>query len=135
MRHFLILIFNIVITLNLSAQDANVGFVRSDFINCWKHSYEEETVNSEYKIYRPCGYKEFPASRYRRFFDFKANGNCSWFVLAPNDAHYKVDGEWEFHKERNIIEVKNSDAKIIFTIEVHKLQEDLLKIRYLSSKN
>jgi len=117
----------VIFSLTCYAQENNVS--ESDLIGCWTHSKEENHVDSEVMVYRPCDYKEFPASRYRHRMELKENSKCSWLYLAPNDAHHMVEGTWTYEKENRVIEifdVKGEPANKFMLIEVH---EKIMKVK------
>ena len=98
------------------------------FTKEWTSSYEEQTVNDLTQIFRPRDYKEFPLSRYREQLKFTQDSNCSYLVLAPNDAHYFQNGKWSFvNREKNIIEILDSSGAAYKKFQVIELKQDLLK--------
>ena len=99
----------------------------------WLHSQEEDGENS-YSIYRPSGYKEFPPSRFRQYFEFKDNNVCSYLVLAPNDAHFIQEGVWEYDESTNIIRIIN-ETDVIFEFQILELNENILKLSMIQISN
>ena len=94
----------------------------------WTQSYEEN-ISESYIIYRPSDYKDFPPSRYRQVYIFRDNKNCEYLILAPNDAHYMENGNWEYDAKNNIIKVMNSDFIVLYEFEIIELKDDLLKLK------
>lgn len=76
----------------------------------WVNSYEEEggAWNTDSSVYRPQGYREFEASRFRMRLSFFTDGTCEWLVLHPADAHYMKQGRWEADSE---------DARVIWLFD------------------
>lgn len=67
---------------------APTTFSSADVIGDWVMSDEDST-------YRPANYKKtWPVSRFRGTFSLKKDGSASWYVLAPNDAHFTIRGTW-----------------------------------------
>ena len=117
----------VIFSLTCYGQENNNS--ESDLIGCWTHSREENQNNSEVKVYRPCDYKEFPASRYRHGLVLKENGKCSWLYLAPNDAHHMVKGTWMYEGENRIIEIFNAKGESVNKYMLIELNEKIMKIK------
>ena len=82
-------------------------------LGCWINSREEQ-VTEDSLFYRPCDYLvEWPASRYTHSFVLEENGQGSYWVLHPADAHYWADCSWTFDA-----------ATRILTLYVHEFQEE-----------
>lgn len=107
-RNFLFLIFTVCVLC--SCRSVNPDSIDSFLINCWTDSYEESS-GQETDVYRHCDFKEFPASRYRNSFTLHKDGNCSYLILAPNDAHSFVDGKWTLNKDT--LTIINLDSQIL----------------------
>ncbi len=90
----------------------------------WEHSYEEG-----YDVYRPSNYKKFPDSRFRGVFVFRDNDECSYFVLAPNDAHYAEKGTWKFNEKKNTLIILNKQSKILYHWKILELTENILRVK------
>lgn len=99
------------------------GEVKSSFINCWTHSYEENSGEGE-DVYRLCDFKEFPASRFRAVYDLKENGTCRYYVLAPNDAHYYASGNWTYDQENSLLKINNEEGEMVAELKVIEIIED-----------
>ncbi|HMQ48251.1 MAG TPA: hypothetical protein PKA00_14900 [Saprospiraceae bacterium] len=100
-------------------------------INCWTHSYEEESGGVE-KIYRPCDYQEFPPSRYRNTYIFKENNVCEYLTLAPNDAHTTSNGTWAYSKTDNKLIIKQENGVVLAELGVLELAADKLVLKPLN---
>lgn len=99
----------------------------SALLNEWKHSYEESGGNVE--IYRPADYKEFAPSHFRQVYHFKSNGECSYLVLHPADAHYMADGKWSYNSKTRIVQIRDGQNKIVTQFEVLDVAKDIMKIQ------
>jgi len=97
----------------------------------WTQSYEESTAE-EFEVYRPSDYMEFPSSRYRQVFDFKANNECDYLVLAPNDGHYMKNGAWKYEEKTTTLKIFNPDFEVLYEFEVVELNNDLLKLKTIN---
>jgi len=96
--------------------------------NGWTQSSEEK-ASEEIEVYRPKGYKDFPASRYRQIFNFYSNNVCEYLVLSANDSHYMESGSWEYANKTTIIKIFNSDFRMVYQFEVLELSNNLLKMK------
>jgi len=96
--------------------------------NGWTQSSEEK-ASEEIEVYRPKGYKDFPASRYRQIFNFYNNNVCEYLVLSENDGHYMESGSWEYDNKTTIIKIFNSDFRMVYQFEVLELSNNLLKMK------
>lgn len=96
----------------------------------WTHSTEESS--EQFELYRPSDSKEFPMSRYRQVFVFKANNVCEYLTLAPTDAHRMEKGTWEMNDKTNIIKIYDADSKVIYEFKVIEIKEDLLKLKAIN---
>lgn len=110
-------------TTETGYSQAGAGFLNTKWIN----SYEESASDGE--IYRPDGYKDFPAGRYRRTYTFEADGKCKYLVLSPVDAHYEVIGKWSFDQDQNLILIRGESDKEILSLRIVELKKNLLKIQ------
>jgi hypothetical protein len=121
--------FILAITCNQCvAQKASSTLDISSLYNCWTDSREETSLDSSFSIFRPCDFKSFPASRFRFRIEFKENGECSWLNLAPNDAHYMVQGTWSYDKEKRIITVKDQSGNVFATYKPISIAGDIMKV-------
>ncbi|MCI5055193.1 MAG: hypothetical protein MRY83_03740 [Flavobacteriales bacterium] len=94
---------------------------------CWKHSYEEDTGDG-IKVYRPCDYKKWPASRFRHFIEFNENGTHKYLWLSPIDAHRAKEGKWSINKDLTELTLTDAEGKSQL-IKIIAFEEDLLKIQ------
>ena len=86
-------------------------------LGCWINAREEQN-DPDILIYRPCDFmEEWPLSWYRNRFVLEENGNGSYMVLHPADAHYMSDCTWAYNAEEKTL-----------TFHVNDIQEE---IRYL----
>jgi hypothetical protein len=109
---------------NIEPGDSQISI--EHLYNKWYDSYEE---NSDFgEIYRPEGYKEFQASKYRRTYTFELNGKCKWLVLSPYDAHYETNSFWDYDQKQNVISIKSESGKEIRRLKILELKKDLLRI-------
>ena len=98
------------------------------FIGCWTDSREERMADTDLSIYRPCDYKEFPASRYRFTMEINEDNTCSWLHLAANDAHYMKDGTWTFDGKNSTLVIFDESQKEIKRFEIEYMDEHILKV-------
>ena len=113
--------------ININVQTSAVNM--NNLYQTWTHSREEEN-DSAFEIYRPTDSMEFPISRFRMIYDFKENGKCSWYFLAPNDAHYWIDGTCEYpSSEGNVITIHNSSGKKVNELIIVELSDSILKFK------
>lgn len=93
----------------------------------WKHSYEESAAGVD--IYRPADYKIFTPSKFRRVYNFKANGKCEYLVLHPADAHYMANGTWNYNPETRYIQIRDEKSEQVVLLEVLEIGKDILKVQ------
>lgn len=96
----------------------------------WVHSREEEPPNSTVEIYRPNGPRDFPPSRFRMRYIFEEGGTCSWYYLAPDDAHYFRPGSWRV-VENNVLEIVQGDDTVHY--RVVELTGEVLRLRRIDT--
>ena len=99
----------------------------SDLIGCWTHSYEEEAGEQNRK-FRPCDYKDFPKSRFRRKVSLMEGGKCQYLSLSPDDKHFMADGTWSL-SDKNIMTVTAEDGTEAFSWRVMDIADDLVRFR------
>jgi len=99
-------------------------------VNCWTHSYEDNTDDKE--TYLLCDAKDFPPSRFRASFTLANDGSCTYKTLAPNDAHFQSDGTWTYDQESKQLVIKGSDGTIANTYVVELLESDRLLVKNLN---
>lgn len=97
----------------------------------WKHSYEEESEESDIKIYRPHNYKEFPASRGRMQYIFKEGGDCEWYYLAPDDGHHFRSGKWQIDSEDPEVLILEQGEDLL-KYRIMELNKEVLRIKFIS---
>lgn len=92
----------------------------------WVNSHEEETANSDIKVYRPKNSREFPPSRFRMQYIFFEDGTCQWYYLSPTDGHHFRDGIWRIDvNEEDVIHIEQ-DGTVSYRIV--ELTEEVLRI-------
>lgn len=110
-------------------------FIQTEMINqpkligCWVDSGEEYQANSDVKIFRPCDFKVFPPSRYRYKLELKAHSLCSWLYLAPNDAHYMVNGTWTYDDNTKVLKIFDGSVTNVKQFTVIEVGKDVLKMK------
>ena len=102
-----------------------------DFLGCWMDSREENKVEADSNIYRPCDFMEFPPSRFRFSFELLENGDCLWFRLDPADAHSLEKGTWIFDIQTRILEVRDLQKKIVKKYLVVDSSDRILKLKII----
>lgn len=108
-----------------------IGFAGGQLLGCWTHSFEENQGNPEWRIYRPCDYKEYSPSRYRHRLELMKNAQCTWLHLAANDAHYMVNGSWIYDEENQVLEIFNKSGKSVTKYRLIEVGDDFLKLELL----
>jgi hypothetical protein len=103
---------------------------KSPILNCWTNS-REETKSLDTLIFRPCDYKEFPASMFREIFEFKPAGKCTYLYLAPNDQHHMVEGSWIYDEKKQTLIIKDRSGKVVYNFKVYSIKNDLLALEKL----
>lgn len=98
-------------------------------IGCWTDSYEEYNSGSEPSIYRPCDFKNFPPSRFRAYFELRADGSCTYLMLAPNDAHKSREGTWNYDKNSKELTIRNASRNIEKQYVLVNISDNLLTIK------
>lgn len=103
------------------------GINADDLCQHWVHSYEEKQPGDKDQIFRPAAFKQFPPSRFRMQYKFARNGDCEWFYLAPDDAHYFKHGKWMLDpNDKTILRITKGVTTESFRIT--KLTKDLLRM-------
>ncbi|MEM7185104.1 MAG: hypothetical protein AAF466_00490 [Bacteroidota bacterium] len=100
-----------------------------DYLGCWIDSREENKPPYEGAVFRPCGYKEFPPSRFRFKFELLEDGICKILKVSPIDAHYMEEGTWKFDAPTNTLTLYNANGTLHRSYEVLKAEHDLLELR------
>jgi len=122
--------FAIITLIWISFQVSGQEISKLDLLGCWTDSREENTQESQYFIFRPCTYKEFPPSRYRLRMELKSDSICSWLVLADNDGHYMVDGIWTFNDTTHELMLYNKGGKAVtLKFIIDEVKDGMLKIK------
>lgn len=101
---------------------------QTKLIGCWVDSVEEYPVDADVKIFRPCNFKVFPPSRYRYRLELKANSLCSWLFLAPNDAHYMINGTWTYDSDTKLLKIFDGSVTTVKQFMVVGVGKDILKM-------
>ena len=114
-------------------QKANLK-LPDNFYGCWTSSYEENDQKTEILIYRPCKYKEFGASMFRHYIEFKKDGKCTYLQAAPNDAHFEAPGTWMYPKKGGLITVLNEKKELVFKFKIEHIEKNLMKITTPNSR-
>ena len=102
-----------------------VDITEDALMGCWMHAYEEEKGESG-KIYRPCDFRDFPPSRFRDSMEFMIRGECSYKVLASNDAHHMAAGRWEYLEATKQVKIYDADGKVVKSLQIIKVGDDIL---------
>ncbi len=96
-------------------------------LGCWTHSYEEEAGEQNSK-FRPCDFKEFGPSRFRRKIDLSDGGQCQFLSLSKTDKHEMKDGLWTLD-DQNVLTITDTEMKVIYEWRVMQLEDDLVRFR------
>src|SRR5690349_15784584 len=86
-------------------------------IKCWVHSYEEQAEGGT-DWYRPCDYKEFGPSHYRRRMILKENNEAEYLELSPIDAHTMKAGRWEYDKGTKALRILDAQGNEVWSFIV-----------------
>lgn len=108
-------------------QGTTVDSTEDALLGCWTNAYEEETAASS-KIYRPCDYTDFPASRFRDAMEFMEEGECRYLALSPHDAHHMVEGRWEYLEATKEVKISSIDGSAIKTLRILEVGDDILRL-------
>ncbi len=101
----------------------------SQLIGCWTDSREENKFNKGINVYRPCNYKQFPASRFRFKMNLQKGNSCSYLFLAPTDGHFMKKGTWSFDKQTNALKIFDDKKKVIKQYIIYEVNKNVLKIK------
>lgn len=85
-----------------------------DLLQHWVHSREEDEATGG-MVFRPAESRTFPTSRFSGRYIFREGGECKWFFLAPDDAHYFKDGTWRLDEERRL-HIQQEDLLVSFKV-------------------
>ena len=99
-----------------------------NFYGCWISSYEENDQKTNILNYRPCKFKEWKASMFRHYVDFKKDGTCTYLQASPTDAHFEAPGTWTYTKKGGDITVLNEKKELVFKFRLKKIEKDLMQI-------
>jgi hypothetical protein len=92
----------------------------------WVHSHEEDTADVQ--VYRPVSYN-FPPSRGRRGFEFRAGGELVYYRIAPADGTLEALGRWTLEGP-NRVRIDVEDDRIApVTLEIVSCDDETLKVR------
>lgn len=127
-----ILLFAISISTNLISCNDKKDAVETASANelllkCWTDSYEESSV-ADQKVFRPCDYKEFPASHYRLRFDLMPNNVGSYLFLSPTDGHFMAPSTWTYDEHSKALFIKDSTGVIAHSYQVIELASNKLVV-------
>lgn len=114
----LVIIFCVISFGSLSQRDE---FTSDQFLGCWVDSREETESKAPMSFFRPCDFKEFPASRFRfemRLFD---DGACHWKFLDPGDKHGFKLGSWRFNPFDNEIQILDETGNQVHLFKVQSV--------------
>ena len=92
----------------------------------WVHSHEEDTADVQ--VYRPVSYN-FPPSRGRRGFEFRAGGELIYYRIAPADGTLEAIGRWTLEGP-NRVKIDVEDDRIApLTLEIVSCDDEALKVK------
>lgn len=96
-------------------------------VQCWIHSYEEQAEGGT-DWYRPCDYKEFGPSHYRRRLVLKENNEAEYLELSPIDAHSMKPGRWEYDKGTKSLRILDAQGNEVWSFMVVSVEADKLEL-------
>ncbi|HBS88072.1 MAG: hypothetical protein A2W91_09835 [Bacteroidetes bacterium GWF2_38_335] len=105
---YLTLITLFLIFLSASAQEINKSYLTGS----WIDSFEEKEEGFGGVVLRPYNFKYFPQAWFRFSINLEKDSECSWLVLAPDDAHYFKTGTWTFDEGTNEIKVNDKEGNL-----------------------
>ena len=100
-----------------------------DLLGCWVDSREENINYSDIRVFRPCGYKSFPPTRFRYYFSLKENNECRYKVVGSRDIHYMEEGLWSYDPKTKQLTIANLDGKPLRIYYVVRLENNLLGLK------
>lgn len=118
----------LLLLASTSCKDPQEVSVDMLLLNCWTHSYEEQT-SDDIRVYRPCDFKEWPNLRYRESFTLQDNSEANYLVLSPSDAHYFSNATWIYNQDSSKLNIFDSDS-IVRNYEVIEVKADKLVLKY-----
>ena len=120
-------IYSVINLIQCSAQIPGSPTMPDAFYKCWIASPEEDIKeNSISDTYRPCDFKEFKESFFKKKITFFKNGNCKWLVYAPNNPDSIIDCLW-FYKGGKI-SLKNNKKETLFKFTITHLAGNRMNI-------
>jgi hypothetical protein len=122
---YLMILIPIWISLQVSGQKTS----KTDLLGCWTSSREENIQGSNVFIFRPCDYIVFPKSWFRSKIVLKDDSICSWLVLAPDDGHYMVDGNWTFNESTNELKLLTKEGREHWKCIIVEVNDTILKVK------
>jgi hypothetical protein len=105
-----------------------VSLNHDEFLKCWTYSYEESAGGDDL-LFRPCDFKEFPASRYRDRFTLYETTEATYLQLGLADGHYTVPGTWNYNDEAKLLTILNTSGDTVYHYHVHKIETDKLILK------
>jgi hypothetical protein len=93
----------------------------------WLHADQEDT--QDIRVYRPKSY-DFPDSRGREGFEFKANGEFIRYDIIPACGLKTIPGVWQMTGENRLrVSFYRGGLYSPYTMHIFLIEADLLKIR------
>lgn len=93
-------------------------------LNTW---FETDDTNGEY---RPSDFMDFLPSRYRQSYAFYENNICDYLVTSPIDAHYTVEGKWEYNSENEVLNIYDPQGQLHREFIIIEISKNLLHLEY-----
>lgn len=118
--------FLLILTFISCRDTSNQNSIDPQLIGCWLHSYEEQAAGGS-EIYRPCDYKEFGPSHYRRRIILKENQEAEYLELSPVDAHAMKPGTWEYDTNKKILRILDTNGNVVWSVTVLSIAKDKLE--------
>ena len=100
----------------------------SSIAQCWTHSVEENDLENNVNIYRPCGSKDFPVRRFRFVMELRRNGTCDWLYLAPTDAHHMKKGTWTYEESSQELTIRDENGKLVHAYKINTLDKHMMVV-------
>ena len=121
------MILILLITYTISSYIITNDINKTDLIGCWTDSMKEKNPKDSIRIFRPCDFKEFPASRFRFIMELKNDEKCICLYLAPIDAHQMMDGTWNHKRETKTLRIFNTQNGEVKVFQVSEKEEKSIK--------
>ncbi len=126
MRNFIPVLYLFILSLFACSEVENASIQK-----CWVLSERGDG----FQLYYPCGDERIQASRFSPAYNFYDSNKCEYLVLSPNDAHYFIEGSYEYDPEFLSITVESLKKNLIVKFRILELKENQLKVQLLEGSH